>query len=472
MTVTGWRRAKLGIAVVNAVIIMAVEVGCSSDFAERSFRAELHDSVRLAPGAVATEVSTREWLNRTHRELAGLLPTSRHAPLLTEDLVCPGRTAADVFCHFGMRRGDLQTLLRNYRGLRHSAQAASRDYHIECSAPPWPGFEDVWIPIRLPIDDELQLSGRLGYARDAAGDIIDADCIVVLPGLFGDHGVKRSADICMPLREAGFHILHLELRGHGQTERRYPHMYHSFGVLETDDLMQVADWLQALPHVRRTGIVSYCWTANIGLLAAWYDGRSADDPSVPAPIARYLMCPAAPTRRRFSAGVVAFSPVVRWEDLMDQLDRDRSRWKHPIYAAIQDTIRDRMRRKGYPLSGSLRKLVQYEYEGYGRPMPKGAVEGYPFLRLVPYNGEPAGDKLERARTPVLIVHGADDPLVPAQDIADLVAPVRNPLVAALILPSGGHVGFAGYAPRYYLSLITNFFDPVTGPAGEGSSLVP
>ena len=86
------------------------------------------------------------------------------------------------------------------------------------------------------------------------------------------------------------------------------------------------------------------------------------------------------------------------------------------------------------------------------------------LRLVAYRQQPAGDKLDSARMPVLIVHGADDPLIPAQDIADLMASVRNPRVAAVVLPSGGHVGFAGYSPRYYLSLIINFFDPIRGAA--------
>ena len=52
----------------------------------------------------------------------------------------------------------------------------------------------------------------------------------------------------------------------------------------------------------------------------------------------------------------------------------------------------------------------------------------------------------------------------SQDTADLMATVDNPKVAALILPSGGHVGFSAYCPAYYLSLITNFFDPQTGPA--------
>lgn len=459
------RRAGRALAAVGGLgVLMTANLGC---FPEKSFKVGPERPVRVSERGLSGEDgdSTRAWLRRTHAELARLLPDSAASPLLTEQIAGVNGQAMDVLGHFGIRRQSLQSIVKNYRGIRYSAQAASRDYCIERQAPPWPGFQDVWIPMRLAVDDRLELAGRLGYARDADGQIIDADCIVIVPGLFGDHGVKRSRDLAIPLREFGFHVLHLELRGHGQTEARYPRMYHTFGVMETDDLMQVSDYLEQLPHIRRTGLIAYCWNANIALLAAWYDGRLPDDPQISPAIRPYLQCSPDPARRRFQAGVIAFSPVVRWEALMDELDRQRSIWAHPIYAAIQDTIRDRMIRKGYPeRSGNLRNLVEYEHNGYGIPMPHGAREGYPFLRLLSYNGEPAGDKLEFARMPVLIVHGADDPLVPAQDVADLVATVDNPKVAAVILPSGGHVGFAAYCPTYYFSLITNFFDPVSGPA--------
>ncbi|HPD31692.1 MAG TPA: alpha/beta fold hydrolase [Phycisphaerae bacterium] len=465
------RRAGRAFAAVGGMgVLMAANLGC---FPEKSFKMDPEASVRVSERLVNGEdgASTRVWLRRTQRELAGLLPDSVASPLLTEELVNGDGRAVDVLRHFGVSRQSLQSIVKNYRGIRYSAQAASRDYCIEKQAAAWPGFEDVWIPMRLAVDDQLELSGRLGYARNGNGEIIEADCVVILPGLFGDHGVKRSRDLAIPLRESGFHVLHLELRGHGQTESRYPRMYHTFGVMETDDLMQVSDYLEQLPHIRRTGLIAYCWNASIALLAAWYDGRLPDDPQISPAIRPYLQCPPEPLRRRFSAGIIAFSPVVRWEVLMDELDRQRSIWAHPIYAAIQDTIRDRMVRKGYPeRSGSLRNLIEYEHNGYGIPMPHGAREGYPFLRLISYNGEPSGDKLEFARMPVLIVHGADDPLVPAQDVADLMATVDNPRVGAIILPSGGHVGFAAYCPRYYLSLITNFFDPVNGPAGRGAAI--
>ncbi len=461
----GAGRASFGLRILGVVLPVALS-GCLSDFAERSFRMSPQDAVSLPTSADerGTRDSTRKWLASADGQLSGLLPRGAAHPLLTEDFAGTGQMPVDVFSHFGVDPAGLQSLFSNADGLKYSAQAASREYCIEREAPAWPGFEDVWVPIQSPTADTFSLSGRLGYARDGEGRIRDASCIVILPGLFGDHGVRRSQDLAVALQEAGSHVLALELRGHGQTERRYPQVHHAFGAFEADDLMQVSDWLEGQPHITRTGLIAFCWNANIALLAAWYDGNRADDPLISPTIRRNLVAHDA-QKRRFSAGVLAISPVVRGEALMDELDHPRSRWKHPIYAAIQDTIRDRMRRKDYPVTGSLRQLMDDEYNGYHVPMTHGLAEGYPMLRLVDYKGKSAGNKLEMVRMPVIILHGADDPLVPAQDIADLMAGVRNPKVAAMILPGGGHVGFAGYAAQYYYNLVINFFDPHRGAAG-------
>ena len=50
-------------------------------------------------------------------------------------------------------------------------------------------------------------------------------------------------------------------------------------------------------------------------------------------------------------------------------------------------------------------------------------------------------------------------------------PASSELPWAMVFPTGGHVGFGGYAPNYYLSLITNFFDPAHGPAASGQNPV-
>ena len=138
-------------------------------------------------------------------------------------------------------------------------------------------------------------SGGLCVAFRAAGfrqgggrlALLRADCIVLLPGLFGDNGVLRTRDLAIALRDQGFHVLALELRGHGQTDRRYPNVYYTFGVLECQDLLRVSEWLEdSFAHVSRTGLVGVCWGANLGLLTAWFDGRGPDDPSITPELAR------------------------------------------------------------------------------------------------------------------------------------------------------------------------------------------
>lgn len=437
--------------------------GCLS---EQSFemrpdqRASLDASISGRGG-----VTTRQWLATAHRDLDHLLPPKSAPALLTEDLVDSDGKPVDVYAHFGLQPGRLRSLMGNFRGIQCTAQCASQDYAIDTPAPGWPGFDDVWIPI----EPRLSLAGRLGLARRGK-TIIDADCIVILPGFFGDNGVTRTRDMALFLRDAGYHVLALEIRGHGQTEARYPDMTHTFGVMETDDLMLVSDWLTDNPHIRRTGLIGYCWGANIALLAAWYEAHRDDDPGICSAIKPYLH--ATFDRRRFQAGIIAYSPILRWEVMMEDLKTPRSYLSDPVYSSIQQMVRDRMERKHYASpGGNLRRLIEAEYLAQDARLPGGAKDGFPFIRLMPFGDEPWYDKLATARVPVLIVHGADDPLSPAQNVADFVSMVHNPNLAAIILPGGGHVGFAAYCKAYYYSLIAGFFDPLAGAAGTGRSQV-
>jgi predicted alpha/beta-fold hydrolase len=380
--------------------------------------------------------------------------------MLAEDMTDPAGQACDVFAWFDRSRPSLNSLFHNWNGIVHSGQAIGRAEAIDQPAPPWQGFEAVWIPV----DYGLELHGRMALARDSARHIVPADCIVLLPGFFGDNAIMRTRDLAAALLHQGFHVLALELRGHGQVEHRFPDEYYTFGVLETQDLLRVSDWLQDnYPCVRDTGLIGFCWGGNHAMLTAWFDGRGPDDPNIPADIARYFDQPSP--RRHYAAGVMAFSPVLRWEDLMDRLDVPHALGEEPSMHFLQNSIKSRMQRKGYPeVSGSLRHLINYEF-AHSRLGPTFSMtDAYRCLRFLPYQGRPSGDKLECARVPVLMVTSVNDPFLPAQDMADLTASTRNPLVASLILRGGGHIGFAPYNPSYYYSLILNFFDPNTGPA--------
>jgi len=399
-----------------------------------------------------------EWLETAAEDLSPLLPKTASKPLLTGDMVGPDGKPTDVFKHFGVNPDAIGTLLGNYHGIFYTARLVSSRESIDTAAPAWPGFEDVWIPI----DASLSLAGRLGFSMQN-GVVRDAPCIIILPGFFGDNGVQRSRDLANALIESGYHVLAVELRGHGQTERKYPNVAYQFGAAESADLLTVAEWAQAKPHVVSTGLIGFCWSGQTALMAAWQDGRCEIDPSV-----SNLIAPTFPKRtgdRHFTAGVIAFSPAVKWEEILDWLDTEHTTLKQPIYAALQDTVRSRMVRKNMPQpDGSMRRLIATEFQGSPLNTPQHLEDIYTLLRIMPYNDKFAPAKMHRIRVPVLIVHAADDPMIPAQWTADLAAMTKNPYIAFLVLPSGGHVGFAAWARSYYFSLIINYFDMYRGAA--------
>jgi predicted alpha/beta-fold hydrolase len=439
--------------------------GC---FSERSFPLDPKSIVRWdgQAGAAALSAfpatppdSTRSWLDRVHRELAPLLPNRERPVLLANQMADEAGQPIDVYRYFDRDVNKMQGLFSNWHALQHTAQSIEMGSFIEVFPELWSEFESVWVPTGRG----RPLHGFLGFAqRD--GRRLDADCIVVLPGLWGDNGAKRSADISLALRDSGYHVLAVEMPGHGQTEARYPDMYYTYGVLETQQLMDVSEWLQeTFPCVRRTGLIGYCWGTNQALLAAWYEGRPANDESISDNIARMIKPPSQ--RRHYSAGVIGFSPVLRWEHFVERMDTPKCVWTDPSPAMFQAATRDHMLRKQFPeITGSLRACINYDfaYSEFGRSFP--IMEGYRFLRLLDHRGMPAGDKMESARMPVLIVHSVNDPLQTAQEVVDLIAQTDNPQVAGLILPGGGHIGFQAYARAYYYSLILNFFDPDHGPA--------
>lgn len=448
----------LRIAVMSITTVCGLLVtGCVG---ETSFPIRSTDlvPVRLDRTHPDNPLSLRQWLEAVHPKLQHLIPSGKPPALLTADLSDGRGEPVDVYKHFLLERHNLRSFFKNYYGLLHSVHTTGSSFKGEPPPPDWPGFKDVWIPV----NEKLELSGRLGFA-EKAGRIPKADCLVILPGIFGHNGIKRTHDLSIALREHGFHVLALELRGHGQTDIRHPGVFYEFGVGETGDLMAVSEWLEELPEVNRTGIIGFCWGANHSLLAAWYDGCSADDPSI-SPALRPHLRPRT-GKRHYRAGVIAFSSVLRYEELIDDLDVENSFWFDPVLAGMQATVRIRMKYKKHeqPCS-ALRKLIEYEFTRMGYDFDHLRPHIFRFMRWLPYHGKPGGDKLESVRIPALIVHSANDPMADAQDLSDLISTVDNPNVAGLLLPRGGHIGLPSYARSYYFSLIANFFDPVHGAA--------
>ncbi len=443
-------------ALILAALALPLGTGCIFN---ASYPMRPRDLVYLHGGGAGAE-SPRQWLGEAHGELRHLLPPTARRALLTGDLVNDAGEPRDVLAHFGLKRERLGKFRGNFSGLNQTFNGVAMVSYIEEQAPSWPGFDDVWIPV----NDGMSLHARLGLARDDAGRVRDADCIIILPGIFGDLGVTRTRDLAEALVAAGQHALALEMRGAGRTEFRYPDKGFTWGVFESIDMIAVDEWLRSQPHIRRTGLVGYCWGANVAMLAAWIEGAGPDDPSVGPHIRPHV--PPVSAEPRFAAGVIAFSPVLHYERVIDIMDTPRSAVSAPILYGVQSVVSDRMERKGYgPPLHSLRRLIDQEFEHsfYGASQSKWR-DALQYLRLVDYKGRRAGDKFERVRVPLLIVHAANDPLIPSQYVAEFMSKFQNPQLAAIVLPSGGHVGLATWSRPYYYSLIMNFFDPRIGPA--------
>lgn len=406
----------------------------------------------------APRLNAREWIVATHRRLRHLLPLSPFHALLTADLSGPDGAPADVFGHFWINPRALKMLLPNLFGFLDTVSGSASSFAINEEAEPWPGFRTVWIPVR----DDFALCGRLGLAH-RNGTPIESTCVIILPGFYGDHSVTRSHALAEAFVSSGIHALSIELRGHGQVERRYPDHGYTFGVLESVDLLRVNDWLIAQPPVSKVGMVGFCWGANTALLAAWLDGRPRDDPGI-GPTIQHVIPPPDGVRR-FEAGILGFSPAVQFEESIDACDAWISPAVDPTIYALQQVVRWRIKFKNFGRPHySLRRLIDKEYANSELPLDQPRwKDALRFLRFLHFKGRPAGEKLQHIRVPTLIVHASNDPFIPAERIAELLAPVANPNVAAIILPGGGHIGFAPYSRRYFYSLLLNFFHPRSSP---------
>ena len=430
--------------------LLAATPGCF--FFEQSFPLKPGEATRADTPA---NLPTRQWLVHAHEKLKGLLPHHHDPAMLTDELSDPSGRPVDLVARYTLEPDRLESVFVNFLGLSYSAQVTGGDTG-KTPAPKWPGFTDIWVPINA----DLKLAGRLGMARGADGKVIPADCIVLLPGLCGGNNVIRQRDVAAALRSSGLHVLAVEMRGQGQTAVRYPDVACTWGIFESSDLLVVSDWLEAKPNVRRTGLIGFSWGGAHALLTAWSDWRPDKHLSIAPGIAMVL--PKLPPGRRYRAGVLVFSPVLDFEILTEKMTKPQPFLIHPGRSGLQKTIRNWKTLRGFPNpTGDLHDLIRCKRLNY-----EGSYEDQMrFLRFLPYKGKPAGDKFADVRVPLLIVHGADDPIAPVQTVADLVAGLKNPNVATIVLPTGGHIGFAPYAKNWFYSMILSFFDPDKGPKG-------
>ncbi len=232
------------------------------------------------------------------------------------------------------------------------------------------------------------------------------------------HGINGSASESFVLRTAqklqrrGLDTLRVNLRGAGESMGSAAAMAHS-GL--TDDVRALYDW--ALARYARVGAVGFSLGAQMLLRCVGEWGAS------PPPGASCAFAISAPI------------DLVRTSDFAERAEASLYRWFI--------VVKLRMRYE---------RLVAAMPHGFDRHRVRGVrtVRDFDNAVIAPLHGfrdaehyyreASASAVLADARVPTVILHAADDPLVPVAPVREAAA-TASPFVRFVVTEHGGHVGF-------------------------------
>ena len=241
------------------------------------------------------------------------------------------------------------------------------------------------------------------------------------PTLLLIHGLEGSSESLYMRGTAqkafrqGFNVVRMNMRNCGDTEHLSHTLYHS-GM--TGDIHRVvADELAGREGLKEIYVVGFSMSGNMVL-------RLAGDYGGDAP--------------RALAGFAAVSPSIDLSGCADRIERRENtvyRW------SFLRSLRRRVRRKSrlrpelYDARGLWRMRTQRQFdERYTAPHGgfRDAADYYVRASSLPV--------IARIRLPTLIIHAADDPIIPSEPFRD-PSIAGNPEVLLVLTARGGHVGF-------------------------------
>ncbi|WP_051670472.1 YheT family hydrolase [Bryobacter aggregatus] len=238
--------------------------------------------------------------------------------------------------------------------------------------------------------------------------------LIVLHGLEGSHESGYMKSMAQAALVRGFRVHRLNMRTCGGTEALAPTLYHA-GL--TSDLRSI---LQSLSAAGRGPIflVGYSLGGNVVLKLTGELGSEARTLGV--------------------AGVVGISTPL---DLMACCKRMQEPRNFIYSSKFIDRLKARYRRRAavfperFPLDGLdlVKSVLEFDDKFTARAFGFGDAANY-------YATQSAQGFLSGIAVPTLLIHSADDPLIPAW-VYERAAPERNPSIQLKLTRYGGHVGF-------------------------------
>lgn len=232
----------------------------------------------------------------------------------------------------------------------------------------------------------------------------------------------------------GFHVFAVDLRNIGDSGR-YSEAPTSWGYRESDDIIAAAEYLQSYETVTTVGV---CGTGMAGSAALIAAGRSSCD----GPLAGGVVAVGAYAEARAEVErASSFAPLV-W----------RGGWRRGL---------ERFLLLFKTLAGGPRAF--FNAGAYTREV---ACQYYEMTESDLYRKASPLKTMSDVEVPCLLVHASDDSASPVSDVDALLAAAgENPMVDAVVAPSGGHALYGPATSRWLARTLEVFFSywAVYGP---------
>jgi predicted alpha/beta-fold hydrolase len=300
-----------------------------------------------------------------------------------------------------------------------------RNAHVQtlgASLPLWAGSSLPFEATRIPLPGGGALLAKSSFHHDR-----DRTAVVLVHGVGGSSESSYVRRAALALYRAGHHVVRLNLRGAGDSIEDATHLYHA-GLIE--DPAVALEAVAQRAKVKDVALLGFSLGGNVSLkLAAAWGGRP-------------------PSYVRGVATVSAPLDLVETSRSLETLRTlaYRGYVLRKLVAQGREFARIHPSRAAYDPSRLLRLRTIRAYDEEVIAPMHGFCDAHDY-----YVHASAGPGLPDVRVPTLIVHAADDPMVPGVSVRRWLGDASSAVRVAWSA-RGGHVGwFAGVRERAWIN---------------------
>jgi len=284
-------------------------------------------------------------------------------------------------------------------------------------------YPDVFEPVMLESQDGTPVCGLLAMQPDRS----QRPALITVHGLFTSKNTRSMLDLALRAYYVwGFHVFALDLRNFGDSSR-FSEAPTSWGYRESDDVLAAAEYLETIDEVSTVAACGASMGAASTLVAA---ARSRLD----GPL---------------SGGVVAVNGYADARGAVEHISgagggslvRILTGLTFRLLLVIKTSL------------GGPRRFA--DFREYTREL---AGQYYEVSDEDIYRKASPVRTIREIEVPCLIIHAEDDQVVRVSEAEELVrAAANNPMVGAIIVPTGGHVLYPVMSRTWFYETLRVFF---------------